>query len=476
VLIRVIRELGPACVSYAEFSDHSACSFDFGENGFAASCNYGGELLQMTVPSNDHGIIFTHGDFEYSLYLALARGQRERGGKASFGMKLATSSKSTELHGQQLGDPLPDTNNSHSHPPPVVTSTSPMVATTAAKALPQSRLCLDAMLDRGCFNHRWPFNEYSLRMETPVSVKSNEPNPLKRSNTYRYISPSLNEKKTKHSKQEQVGTCSMLSFVKHGVLYQVLRLDYNCSVDLDNTELGLVIEPPMRLQKFSHLNQKHSEEEPRREEKNKEGEPEYVMKEKVPTTDDGKVSAYVDIGGDSEIRWEASLHEFDMENQKYDVIPLNHSGKKDDHCSKGGTDVSSPVYEAVVTHQASKSLRIFIASFHISEVRNGTISKMNDTNVSTPPSSDEIVQFIGIGSINEMATANMWQSIFVDRQGQLTTLSKLSESNLVARCLEKILGVDLVPTDLTLDLQEPRPRALVSNMFLKANVDTKALL
>ena len=82
---------GPEYVSYSQLSDLPACSFDFGDNGYAASSNYGGEVLQMTRPSDEHGIIFARGDFEYSLYLALARGQKERGGKSSFGLKVSSS-------------------------------------------------------------------------------------------------------------------------------------------------------------------------------------------------------------------------------------------------------------------------------------------------------------------------------------------------------------------------------------------------
>lgn len=82
---------GPEYVSYSQLSDLPACSFDFGNDGFAASSNYGGELLQMTAPSKDHGLVFARGDFEYSLYLALARGQKKSGGKSAFGLKLEIS-------------------------------------------------------------------------------------------------------------------------------------------------------------------------------------------------------------------------------------------------------------------------------------------------------------------------------------------------------------------------------------------------
>jgi hypothetical protein len=91
MLIEASNVLGNAFVSYFRYNEHPACSFDFGQNGFAASCNYGGELLQVTAPSDDYGILFARGDFEYSLYLSLARGQRTKGGKSSFGLKMAST-------------------------------------------------------------------------------------------------------------------------------------------------------------------------------------------------------------------------------------------------------------------------------------------------------------------------------------------------------------------------------------------------
>ena len=48
----------------------------------------------MTAPSEKHGILFARGDFEYSLYLSLARGQREKGGKSVFGLQVAAPEKS----------------------------------------------------------------------------------------------------------------------------------------------------------------------------------------------------------------------------------------------------------------------------------------------------------------------------------------------------------------------------------------------
>jgi hypothetical protein len=88
------RYEGPEYISYSEFADLPACSFDFGDQGYAASSNYGGDLLQMTARSDKHGILFARGDFEYSLYLSLARGQRERGEKSAFGLQVTVPEQS----------------------------------------------------------------------------------------------------------------------------------------------------------------------------------------------------------------------------------------------------------------------------------------------------------------------------------------------------------------------------------------------
>ncbi|KAH7303391.1 hypothetical protein B0I35DRAFT_179553 [Stachybotrys elegans] len=90
-LRRDYRQTDSSYVSYSHLSEHTTSSFDFGYDGYAAACNFGGELLQMTAPSKKYGIIFARGDLEYSLYLALGRGQRERGGKATFGLKLPST-------------------------------------------------------------------------------------------------------------------------------------------------------------------------------------------------------------------------------------------------------------------------------------------------------------------------------------------------------------------------------------------------
>ncbi len=67
---------GSTYISYNQFSHLPASSFEFGHEGYAGCWNYGGELLQITAPS-DHshhsGLVFARGVYSKSLYAFLAR-------------------------------------------------------------------------------------------------------------------------------------------------------------------------------------------------------------------------------------------------------------------------------------------------------------------------------------------------------------------------------------------------------------------
>ncbi|RYP67448.1 hypothetical protein DL771_007226 [Monosporascus sp. 5C6A] len=408
---------GPTYVSYSDFSDRPACSFDFGQGGFAASCNYGGELLMMTAPSAQHGILFALGDFEYSLYLSLARGQRERGGKSTFGLKVASSSNF-------------DAN-----------TTGP-------------RFLLGSVVERGCYNYRWPFNEYSLHVDRPVVE------PIVRAGINTGNTDSQGGK-TRKREQIEVGTCAMVSFMMDGVLYQVLRLDYQCQPGArscekvpDGTELTLTMDGPMRAQSFPNLNQ-----------------PNNSM-----TTDVVSIGSlhpkYINAasfsGENGMVYWQATLSEFDVGSRDYKEIQLEISHEKKDHCSKH-SGKNFPLCTARLRPNVTSGPHIFVATFRICEDNAAPpITARNLLYV-------DIFKSMVIGPQNELATGAMWQSIFYKRQEGTEFFSELCEVNIVARCLEKILDVDLVPTACHTVEWASRPLALVSNLFLEANVDLKAL-
>lgn len=102
------------------------------------------------------------------------------------------------------------------------------------------------------------------------------------------------------------------------------------------------------------------------------------------------------------------------------------------------------------------------------------------------PTSQEFYDHIGVHPWHEKATGAMWERIYLDRHtcgaGSEPVLD-LAEFNMIGRSLEKVLQVDIVPATFKDDGEsqnDPKhPKkysALVSNLFIKANVDLKALL
>jgi hypothetical protein len=100
------------------------------------------------------------------------------------------------------------------------------------------------------------------------------------------------------------------------------------------------------------------------------------------------------------------------------------------------------------------------------------------------PTSQDLYDHIAVDPSHNNATAAMWEEIFLDRRtnGKGTEpVLDLVEFNMVGRALEKILQVDIIPATFNDDDEPDDPNrkeysALVSNLFLKGNVDLKALL
>lgn len=438
---------GPEYVSYSQLSDLPACSFDFGDNGYAASSNYGGEVLQMTTPSDEHGIIFARGDFEYSLYLALARGQKERGGKSSFGLKVASSDEFAS--------------NPVSLERPVLAA-QPMITHTQQNG-PRYRPC--CMIERGTYNYRWPFNEFCLHIDnsSPSSPAQGETDSKWTSCICpvgcREVDPCGGRSIV------PVGTFAMVSFIRGGVLYQLLRLDpRHQGADNERTEkaeLILTIEGPMRLQSFRRLNRR-----------SKEGE--IVLCECKKHSDSACLVGTLD---GSTIHWQAELFQFDSSSgrpaTRVSLKPLKDDKEKKDHCFKTDDNLESlPRFQAELAEIDADSCHVFVAAFRLVDETSPTYSNP----IEMPPH-EAIRDFLLSGCSEARGTASMWRSIFSERQENLECISELCEENIVGRCLEKILSVDVVPARVPQEILEPfRHLALVSNMFLRANVDLKAVL
>ncbi|KAI0891808.1 hypothetical protein F4806DRAFT_489206 [Annulohypoxylon nitens] len=385
---------GPTYISFSAFSDRPACSFDFGDNGCAASCNFGGELLQMRARDDEKGLVFAHGDFERTYYSSLARAQRKHGRQATFGLGIARNQK-----------PFQNDKNK-------------------SKSERGSNLKLGEMIERGCFNYRWPFNEYVLL---------------------------LNE--ADDSSPKETGTCTRVSFVENGILYQVIRLEKGCRLEADICHytpwMGQVALSVGGLVHFGELDTDVP-----------------YAKFDQSTLKSGLLSL------------EGSSNRLDIRvrqliGDKYKDLPLYLPNNNEDYGGQNKVGSYRAYVDLPGTNNGNFQDRqvTFIAEFKLQ----GT--KGNDEWPETP-NSETIYDYLGIDCRSETATGVMWETIFLQREEKSSYFSELSEVNLVGRCVEKILTVDLVPATIHKKdhvFNNEQPLSLISNMFVQPSIDLESL-
>jgi hypothetical protein len=446
--------LGPTYISYSELSNHAACAFDFGFDGYTASCNYGGELLQITAPSTEHGIAFARGDFEYSLYSSLARGQRSAGGKSTFSLKVAsddapyTPGKSADKDNGRDKDGSKAEN--------AIESRNKKEDENGSKGS-GTHLVLGSMIERGCFNYRWPFNEYTLLTSTKHRLKTTD---TKNKADDAGTNDNTNTTGAENGGKE-ASTCAFFSFVKDGIVYQVLRLEQECRPNAsscysseDDCELALTVGGKIKF----HLFDSHKESEYGDYEK-----PDDVAQE---TAD---VSPLRIISKDKSSQLEMML--FRLRNdgsEEYDPVILNPGDKEMLRVPQSGTP-NACIYRTRIKFPEPKTTAVFVAAFHL-------LDGNEKVSFPKPPKSEDIYKYVGIAPTSEPATGAMWENIFLVREEKTNAISELSEVSLIARCLEKILHVDPVPEGFGQTYRRDGPLTVVSNIFLQANLDLKALL
>ena len=364
----------------------------------------------MAAPSETHGIIFARGDFGHSLYSTLARAQRTEGGKYTFGLKLG--------HNNQLYNP------------------TMRRATRVSNSEEQSVFRLGPITERGCFNYRWPVHEYSLL---------------------------LNEEEVK-----ETGTCTSFSFVKDGILYQLLHLEQVYRPEFNawyffptDGKINLLVGGLVNFQTYHSCDPESDNEEV------------HNRKAKVPDVEDGTTNEWrceehrdgsESPDGNPPLQLKCKVFQLE-EDVGWKVLPLAPSDDLSNPCQYQA-EGSLPDIRAA----AFRDRRVtFLAAFCLSD-------GIQFDKIPSPPSPREIYEYVGIGSGHEDATGAMWQAIFLEKTEKSYNTSELSEVNLVARCFEKILHVDMVPAIFKRKNATIQSLALVSNMFVQAEVDMKALL
>ena len=378
-----MRCAGSTYSSYTQFSDRPACSFDFGSNGYTASCNLGGELCQLTIPSQKEGVITARGADKHSLSALIASMQRYTSNAFTFGLKLASiappqdSTATTVKQGSVVEDSKDITTKQGS----------------AAKVPEKIIVEQGPVVERGAFNYRWPFHETIL--VDPVS-------------------------------EIEGGTCALFSFIKEDVLYQVMRLEQECRPEAEqclntkfpvSSRIRLSVSPPKSFTAFPGLTTMAS------------------------------------------TQFEAELYRFVRGSIEPKLVE-RFSGLAD-------CEVEVEIDETKCKTKPDSV--IFLLAMRVYEKETPPRTMLQ------PLTSEEIFAWTGADPSSSWATGAMWETIFFRREHRTNWTSELSEVNLVARCLQRILHVDIVPQG-PVKPGKKRPLALLSNIVLGAELDWQALL
>jgi hypothetical protein len=127
------------------------------------------------------------------------------GGPTTFGLEIARTDNAYDPEGIQ---------NIKHDPNPTNDSRPDKDSKANDDTKKRSTFMLGRMLERGCFNYRWPVNEYYLDLHKNHSVVQRKRNDTTDSNHI-----------TDDTADIHVGTCQMFSFAKKGIFYQILRIE-----------------------------------------------------------------------------------------------------------------------------------------------------------------------------------------------------------------------------------------------------------
>ncbi|KAK0713673.1 hypothetical protein B0T26DRAFT_718092, partial [Lasiosphaeria miniovina] len=170
------------------------------------------------------------------------------------------------------------------------------------------------------------------------------------------------EHETNGKRSTSIGTCALLSFVKDGKLYQLLRFKPHKELPRvvgDAADLTLTMEGPMRLQSFSGLKEKDS----------KASEVGFMPCKKQHL---GCFSGELAPQSESEIHWQAELFRVHTGNETemptYSKVHLQPGKKKRDHCFLTDDDLETwPSFESRLEQIDTTKPHVFVACFHLFE-------------------------------------------------------------------------------------------------------------
>jgi hypothetical protein len=173
------------------------------------------------------------------------------------------------------------------------------------------------------------------------------------------------------------------------------------------------------------------------------------------------------------------------------LLPMTESETVWDNGAPEGRKAENKAYNAVVPLEdlakddtGHKSATFLVAlRFSEAELTNPNSGVKSSGPWPTPkwektwplPTPKEIYEYIGVSPSSKKATGAMWDTVLIEQRKKSDTVLEFSDVNLIGRSLEKILQVDVIPVTFG-TTKKQQGKALVSNLFVNANVDLEALL
>jgi hypothetical protein len=202
----------------------------------------------LSTPSASKGLITARGHFATSVYASLSHSQIDFGGPSTFGLEVTRSPYAYDYDG------------------PILTQEEIIAPNESAwkdvlGIKNGSSFCLGSMIDRGCFNYRWPVTDHYLNLHPNQEAieKRKKHETLQRKHGIEekdiisgtqsiFLGESMAREQEDMLHGRQVGTCQMLSCAKSGIFYQILRVEELPDVDVSfpiDSQIVLTIGGPV---------------------------------------------------------------------------------------------------------------------------------------------------------------------------------------------------------------------------------------
>ena len=368
----------------------AAKTVDFGSNGYTGSVGDWHFLHQITAPDPKCGVVYARGNFPDIADSILDRAQTESGG-GSWGFKICEDS---EIRLGNFGS-------------------------------------------QGLLNYRWPIFSYSITDPITEPITELSSTRVGRPLT---IEPSTNAVDTE---RDEVGSLHICSFVKDGTVFQVVVIRRNQTKSEIRRKLKFQFGGAVRFGCACQVGSYTGRSGPSVGSQNEQLSP-------SPATVDNLTSTIQEQTSQSEdksqyylqSREDGKVYSARCKSKLYDHVRLDMQLFVNDKAvvMNENSNARGETYIDLSTIQESEcgngDQLVVVGTFSLSAIRSERHNFLKER-----PNSAEIEDYLGILSTSNAFTGKLWLSDQISRDPSDSGI----ETHTIARCVERIIGVSLVP-------------------------------